>query len=156
MGFATLPAREPVPPRTNPRIATGDCQPHIATVDRVGTSTEHMLGLRFRQARCRWLAPETSKPRSSQVVARVLKGLRGRPLRLRGNKLPRDREGAPYTPPREPSEEVARVNERRLRFPACSTRRSPLGGRLDPGARRARLTISPRGTTLPPPRCPFP
>src|SRR5260370_32359305 len=107
MGFATLPAREPVPTGTNPRIATGDCQSHIATIDRVGTSTEHMRRLLFRQARCRLLAPETSKPRSRQAVARVLKGLRGPPLRLRGNKLPRDREGAPYTRPREPSEEGA-------------------------------------------------
>src|SRR6266446_6514393 len=99
MGFATLSAREPVPPGTNPRIATGDCQSHIATVDRVGTSTEHMRRLLFRQARCRLLAPETRKPRSSQVAARVLKGLRGRPLPARCNKLPRDREGAPYPPP---------------------------------------------------------
>src|SRR5260370_3506044 len=107
MGFATLPAREPVPTGTNPRIATGDCQSHIATIDRVGTSTEHMRRLLFRQARCRLLAPETSKPRSRQAVSRVLKRLRGPPPRFRATQLPRAYEEAPHTPPPHPPTKVA-------------------------------------------------
>src|SRR5216684_3507968 len=108
MGFATLPAREPVPPRTNPRIATGDCEPHIATVDRVGTSTEHVRRLLFRQACSRLLGPKRSKLRSRQVFARVLEGLRDHPFRCAVTDYLGIGKGAPYSRPREPPEEVAR------------------------------------------------
>jgi hypothetical protein len=75
-----------------------NCEPHIATLDRVGTSTEHMRRLLFRQARCRLLAPETSKPRSRQCLRGFLKGYEA-PSPCAVTDYPEIGKGAPYSRP---------------------------------------------------------
>ena len=66
----------------------------------------------FRQARCRLLGAKRSKLRSRQCLRGFLKGYEAA-LSMRGNRLPRDREGRALFPPCEPPEEVARVVDRR-------------------------------------------
>jgi len=66
----------------------------------------------FRQARCRRLGAKRSKLRSRQCLRGFLKGYEAA-LSMRGNRLPRDREGRALLPPGEPPEEVARIVDRR-------------------------------------------
>jgi len=66
----------------------------------------------FRQARCRLLGAKRSKLRSRQCLRGVLKGYEAA-RSMRGNRLPRDREGRALLPPCESPEEVARIVDRR-------------------------------------------
>src|SRR6266851_8779100 len=77
----------------------------------------------FRQARCRLLGAKRSKLRSRQCLRGFLKGYEAA-LSMRGNRLPRDREGRALLPPREPPEEVARVDRKTMGqvLEACGAR----------------------------------
>jgi hypothetical protein len=62
---------------------------------------------------------------------------------MRGNRLPRDREGRALLPPREPPEKVARVDDRASA--RCPTQEAP--GRVDHTG-RIRAVDEPGGEVL--------
>lgn len=111
-GSRPLPTHEQLPPRTNPRIATGNCEPHIATVNRVGASTEHMRSPLFvRHGANGWLLTRAIRI-PDKWSRRILKGYGvhpsgSTPLML-SNRLPRYMEGHALLPPDRCHEQVAR------------------------------------------------
>jgi hypothetical protein len=109
MGAGILPAAapQPRPPRTRPRIATGDGERYVATIDRVSPSTEHVRRLpsRLPSLDCWPLRPASSIP--ARDLRDLSKGYRAE-SELHGNRLPRCGYGATHSGGVRLSEETAR------------------------------------------------